>query len=388
MKIVVVDSTRSARVYDHFFCKGLADVGCEVALYGRPKRKAEEISTNIYSDRKFFFRKGESLRQKGFPKWIYRAFKGVEYMFNTISFIKEMKRMRPDVIHFQWMLIPLINKWAINCLRRFTKVVCTVHDTKKYPGGQIPRIMTWGRIAAWNSCDLVLVHTTHGLKRLVDEGVSAEKIKIFPHGKLDHSIPEHLEKFMPPRLPYKVILFFGTLWKFKEIDILIKAYAAMDHSVRAQTQLWIVGKPIKLAISPLKKLARDLGVESQIIWDLRYIPDHEVQALQQKADIFVFPFHALDISRAMMSSLEFGKPIVATNSGGFSDYIKVGVHGCLFPRGDHLSLAAALEKIISNPELAKRMGEEVLKLSASIPDWGKIAERAVELYQEVISRKD
>ena len=387
MKIVVVDSTCSARVYDHFFCQGLADIGHEVTLFGRPKRGPEEI-TGGYEYNEFFFRKGELLRRKGWPRRAYQFFKGFEYLFNAGKFMGLMKKIRPDIVHFQWLLIPHVNRWMIKRLRRFTGVVCTVHDTKYYRGGQVPRVMMWGRSSAYNSCDLVLVHTTDGRDRLEADGVSTELIRLFPHGMLDHRDLGNVENRDSGTEEYMVILFFGTLWKFKEIDVLIKAYAAMQASIRSKTRLWIVGKPIRLAVAPLKRLAVELGVDSQIHWRLQYLPDHEVEAVQRRADIFVFPFHSLDVSRAMMASFQYGKPLVATDSGGFADYIEDGVSGFLFPAGDYLGLSRALERIVTNPDLAARMGSEVLKVSERIASWKEIAGKAQELYLEVLERKD
>lgn len=55
--------------------------------------------------------------------------------------------------------------------------------------------------------------------------------------------------------------------------------------------------------------------------------------------------------------------MVGTDVGGVSEMIDPGKSGLLVPLGDTLALTKALEKLINDPELRVRMGEEGYRYS-------------------------
>jgi glycosyltransferase involved in cell wall biosynthesis len=69
-----------------------------------------------------------------------------------------------------------------------------------------------------------------------------------------------------------------------------------------------------------------------------------------KADIWV---------RAVNDAMGAGKPVIATDVVGAAfDMVKSGINGFIVPEKDSDALYKAIKKIISEPELAKRMGEK------------------------------
>lgn len=112
-------------------------------------------------------------------------------------------------------------------------------------------------------------------------------------------------------------------------------------------------------MAPLENLAAELAIESNIRWDLRYIPDEQVPVLFQSADIVAFPYREIDQSGVLMTASQFGKPIVPTAVGGFPEVRDDGVHGRLVAPDDHNAFADGLAQLPRNPESAAAMGAAV-----------------------------
>lgn len=74
-------------------------------------------------------------------------------------------------------------------------------------------------------------------------------------------------------------------------------------------------------------------------------------------DIFALPSLYEYHSIAVLEAMRAGKAIVATTVGGNGESITDGVEGLLVPPSDPVALADALEKLLSDSELRKRLGQ-------------------------------
>ena len=77
-----------------------------------------------------------------------------------------------------------------------------------------------------------------------------------------------------------------------------------------------------------------------------------------EATIFVFPTYYENETFGLVNleAMMFGLPIISTFEGGIPDVIEDGKTGFLVPQMDVSALAEKLEKLIRNPELARKMG--------------------------------
>lgn len=79
--------------------------------------------------------------------------------------------------------------------------------------------------------------------------------------------------------------------------------------------------------------------------------------LLQEADIFVLPTLNDCFPLVLLEAMEHGKACISTNEGGISDIIKNGENGLIAEKQDAESLADCIQKLLDNPELCRRMGE-------------------------------
>ncbi len=73
-------------------------------------------------------------------------------------------------------------------------------------------------------------------------------------------------------------------------------------------------------------------------------------------DIFVRSSVTEGRGTSLLDAMACGKPIVATTAGGMPEVVADGATGLLVPPRDHQSMAEAIVKLLTNPELRARMG--------------------------------
>jgi glycosyltransferase involved in cell wall biosynthesis len=104
-------------------------------------------------------------------------------------------------------------------------------------------------------------------------------------------------------------------------------------------------------------------------------------ASYQSADLLVVPSicneaFGLPIAEAMACGL----PIVAASSGGIPDTVVDGVTGKLVPNGDSTALANAIEQLLADPLLRRRMGEAGRTRAAQLFSWDQSVARLRAIY--------
>jgi colanic acid/amylovoran biosynthesis glycosyltransferase len=157
-----------------------------------------------------------------------------------------------------------------------------------------------------------------------------------------------------PRAP--VVLCVGRLVAKKGIDDLIRAAAA--STTRFDTV--IIGEG-PLADS-LAELAVQLGVADRVRL-VGALEHSSVLALRHSADVFCLPCKiGPDGDRDSMpvvikEAMAAGLPVVSTDEVGVPEMVLHGGTGWLVPPGDPVALARALDELVSDPQLRRRMGE-------------------------------
>jgi glycosyltransferase involved in cell wall biosynthesis len=78
-----------------------------------------------------------------------------------------------------------------------------------------------------------------------------------------------------------------------------------------------------------------------------------------------------------------GRPVVASAGGGLGELVRDGETGLLVPPGDPVALAAALDRVVADPELAARLGSAGRARSAGLTVSG-VAGRIEAVFERLI----
>ena len=154
------------------------------------------------------------------------------------------------------------------------------------------------------------------------------------------------EKYgLPPR---PRILFVGRLALDKKIDVLIRAMAALEGA-----HLIIVGRGDDR--ERLQETTHDLSLDSQVHF-LGYVPEEDLPSLYRASDIFAITSDVEVQSLPTLQAAATGLPIVAANAAALPELVQDGRNGYLVPVGDVAALAAAIDRILKDPESARIFG--------------------------------
>lgn len=99
-------------------------------------------------------------------------------------------------------------------------------------------------------------------------------------------------------------------------------------------------------------------------------------------DVFVSSSHLEGLGSSVMDAMYRALPVVATRAGGVPELIRDGVDGLLVPRKDPPALAAALCRVLGDPDLRRRLGSAARAVACRRFS----AERMVEEYAAFYAR--
>ena len=283
-----------------------------------------------------------------------------------------------DVVHFQWLTTPVLD---VHLLPR-RPLVLTAHDL-------LPREPRPGQLAAQRRLlervDAVVVHSEYGREQLVDGlGLDPDQVHVIHHGAFAHAV-SGARAPLPPELTASgagangrpVVLFAGLLRPYKGLDTLLRAWRRVTGA-----ELWIAGRPM-MDLEPLRALGGD-----EVRWVPRFVSDGELAALLERADIVVLPYartQRFDQSGVLATALAFGKALVVSDIGGFSEIADVGAARLVAP-DDPDALGGALAELVADPPARERLAAGALAAArAGGPfSWEAAAEATLALYARVM----
>jgi D-inositol-3-phosphate glycosyltransferase len=81
-----------------------------------------------------------------------------------------------------------------------------------------------------------------------------------------------------------------------------------------------------------------------------------------------------------------GKPVVASAVGGLLDLVRHGETGLLVPPGDAAALRSALERLLADGTLRRRMGREGRRRVSDLCSRERIADATIQAYAATSER--
>ncbi len=368
MRVHLVDPPAFTPPYDHALAAALGRAGADVQLITSRFAYGAVPDPDGYARRELFYRRA-----------VGAAGSRTRRLSKLALHVPEMLRYRgvaadADVVHFQWLTTPVLD---IHLLPR-RPILLTAHDL-------LPREPRPGQLAAQRRLlervDAVIVHSEYGRGQLVDGlGLDADRVHVIHHGAFAHAVSA-------PRAPLPaelsgadgpggrpVVLFAGLLRPYKGLDTLLEAWRRVTGA-----ELWIAGRPM-MDIARLRALGGD-GVR----WVPRFVSDGELAALLERADVVVLPYartQRFDQSGVLATALAFGKALVVTDIGGFSEIAAMGAARLVAP-DDPAALGGALADLLAAPAERERLGAAALSAARGPYSWDAAAQATLSLYGRV-----
>src|SRR5215213_2424642 len=119
-----------------------------------------------------------------------------------------------------------------------------------------------------------------------------------------------------------------------------------------------------------------------------YVPVEEVADLVTAARLVVTPYLRANVSGVAHLAHTLARPVVATDVGDLREVVRDGETGILVPAADASRLAEAMERLLTHPRLATRLGAEGRARLREGSSWRQVAERVTGVYQDLLARSD
>jgi glycosyltransferase involved in cell wall biosynthesis len=239
------------------------------------------------------------------------------------------------------------------------------------------------------AADRVIAVSEHIAEQAITLGVDASRLRVIRSGV-------DALRFAPrDRAPARerlgvataarVVLFVGNLEPRKQVDVLLRAVAAIRERV-SELQLLIVGSGESAGVQDQTARLARLTMELRLGDVVRFLGRLDDQALLDAyaaADVFALPSSSEAQGIVGLEAMACGLPVVASGVGGLLGTIEVGATGYLVPPGDVDALANRLAEVLSDAEMRATIGAAARKVVEEKFTWAKTAEATLEVYREV-----
>ena len=181
------------------------------------------------------------------------------------------------------------------------------------------------------------------------------------------------------------VLFASEIVPRKGVEYLVRAADIIVNQLNYNDILFLLkGKAYeKEYLESIRKLIEEYKLEENVKMILGYIPLEDVKRLYVASDIYVLPSLEEPCPTSLLEPLACGKPLVGTKVGGIVTMIKEGWNGFLVEPANEKQLAEKIKYLLDHPEKWEKMGRNSRKLAEEEFDWSKIADRYLEVYEEV-----
>jgi glycosyltransferase involved in cell wall biosynthesis len=293
---------------------------------------------------------------------------------------REIRSFAPDVVVAETPYEGIAIELARRLARARVRTVVEVHgdwrtSTRLY-GSPFRRLLSpvGDALAAWGIRRADAVRTLSPFTSGLVRGLGVE-----PAGEFIAFVDLDLFTAAPTaQLPERPqVLFVGVLELYKNVDGLVEAWRAVAQRL-PEARLRIVGDGARSDL--VAALVRDLP--GRVDWVARLAPG-EVAAAMDDSTCLVLPSRSEGLPRVAVEALCRGRAVVGTRGGGIPDIVEDGVNGLLVEPGDTDSLADALERILTDRELAERLGRGAHESSGR---WRSSPEQFAENMRAVVER--
>ncbi len=238
----------------------------------------------------------------------------------------------------------------------------------------------------------VVALTQNERKLFLQLHIPKEKIVIIPDGvnfNADSYLSTQKKMVLNPKLKkYEnllkniSIIFLGRMHRVKNIDIIIKAFGEVVKS-NPNIYLFIAG-PFEDSVyyQQLKSLVKTKKIEENVIFT-GLLNDEEKFQLLIRGSIFVLPSKSEGLSNALLEAMSCKLPVVISTGCNFPEIAEAQAGIIIQPQPNELS--TALLKLLNNPDLRKKMGENAFNLVNKKYTMNFVTEQVIKLYHEIKS---
>jgi phosphatidyl-myo-inositol alpha-mannosyltransferase len=178
------------------------------------------------------------------------------------------------------------------------------------------------------------------------------------------------------------ILFVGRFDPRNGLKHMLRAFSLLRER-RDDVRLVVVGD------GPLRGVYQRLvpaRLRSDVLFEGR--ADRLRPRYLASAEILCTPCQLASFGMVLLEAMSAGVPVVASRNSGFELLVENGSQGLLIdPPDDEVKFAAALDLLLDDAGLARRMGAAGRRLALTTYAWPIVVDRLEELYERLLSER-
>jgi glycosyltransferase involved in cell wall biosynthesis len=182
------------------------------------------------------------------------------------------------------------------------------------------------------------------------------------------------------------VLYLGANDLRKNLNRLIRAYAALPRSLRDSHQLVVAGRqwPHDHPLYPDPKLVvRELALEDRVVFT-GGIPEEDKAALLSAATVFAFPSLYEGFGLPVLEAFACGTPVLTANSSSLPEV--AGDAAVMIDPTSVEAIRDGLATLVESPDLRRDLAGRGLA-RASGYRWSEIAERTIQVYRRAAGQR-
>ena len=115
-----------------------------------------------------------------------------------------------------------------------------------------------------------------------------------------------------------------------------------------------------------------------------FVPHDELQQLYARAAVIACPSRREGFGVACLEAMAHGRPVVATRVGGLLDLVVDGETGIVVPPRDPAALRSALERLLADPDLRRKLGSAGRDRARTHFSWERVTDATLAAYAEAV----
>jgi glycosyltransferase involved in cell wall biosynthesis len=177
-----------------------------------------------------------------------------------------------------------------------------------------------------------------------------------------------------------MILFLGKIGPIKGCYDLLRAVARLQHKY-PRLKICMAGNG---ELAQARALGDELGLRTRLELP-GWIDGAQKQQFLARASIYAQPSYFEALPMSILEAMACGLPVLATLVGGIPDVVADGEHGLLVPPRDVDALTAALDRLLADATLRRRMGAYARNQVEHIFSSDRILPQIDRIYSGILS---
>ncbi len=262
--------------------------------------------------------------------------------------------------------------------------VATLHTVPHSPTPEQKSILE----AIVESTERTIVMSSAASLRLVSGyDVDPSRIRVIPHGANPDLAGPPATKGERP-----VILSWGLIGPGKGLETAIAAFALLGDAtprpryvILGDTHPKVRAQQGDRYLQGLVAQAEQAGVSDIVEFDNRYLDPESLIAMVRSVDMVLIPYDSREqvTSGVLVEAVAAAKPVVATAFPHAVELLGTGA-GIVVPHEDPAAMAAAMRRVLKDPDLARLMGETARSVGSTLY-WPAVAASYESLFAELVA---